>query len=157
MQFVIPKEHRNTPEAKELVRIDKAFTKSCAREARALKRNLLVKNQDAFLKLNEQTHKLQQKLQQATEAYDKATGEPKPLELSDPVKKRIKASFSHEEQGHIRQKLAKTLAYMERNSWSDPRILEAIFIVADGNADQFHDACKEALTDYRDLLLKANI
>ena len=36
MRFEIPKEYRETPEAKELIRIDKAFTEACADEARAM-------------------------------------------------------------------------------------------------------------------------
>jgi hypothetical protein len=157
MRFEIPKEHRKTPEAKELIRIDKKFSKSCAREARAMKRNLLTKDQDAFLKLSLQTQELHQQLKQAEESYDKATGEPKPVELSDSVRDRIRDSFDGAAWEQIEQKLAKTLAYMNRNEWTDPRILESIFIVAGGDADGFGRACEQARTDYRDLLLAARV
>lgn len=157
MRFEIPKEHRKTPEAKELIRLDKEFSKACAREARAMKRDLLNKDPDAFLKLSMRTQKLLQQLSNAEEDYDKSTGEPRPVELADSIRNRIRDSFEETAWGQIELNLAKTLAYMKRNGWSDPRIQESIFVVAEGDADAFARACEQARTDYRDLLLAARI
>jgi len=143
------------PEAKELIRIDKKFSKSLAREERAIKRNLLNKDCDAFLKLSQQTHELLGQLKQAKEFYDKATGEPKPVELSDSVRDRIRNSFGDVNGEQVEQELSKTLAYMKRKGWTDPRILESLLIVADGDIDEFSRACELARTDFRDLLLEA--
>jgi len=155
MRFEIPKEHRKTPEAKELIRLDKEFSKACAREARALKRNLLNKDPDAFLRLSKRTQELLQQLQNAQKDYDKRTGEPKPVKLADSVQSRIRETFDEASWVKVEQDLAKTLAYMKRSGWSDPRIQESIFIVAKGDTDAFSQACELAKQDYRDLLLVA--
>lgn len=157
MRFQIPKEYRKIPEAKELIRLDKEFSKACAQDLRALKRYYLNRDPDALSKCTSRTSKLQEQLQQAEEAYDNATGEPKPIALSESTKNQIKESFKHTNLKDIERKLAKTLAYMIRNGWTDPRIPDAILKMSDGDPACFDVACEQAKTDYRDLLIAAGM
>ena len=155
MWFEIPDEHRDTHEALEMIRIDAEFAKACSDEVDAVKRKLWESDPVAFEALGDKSRRLQHELKEAVAAFDDATGEPKPLPISDDVLATVQTQFTEDHRDEIVRKLGRTLAYLKRQQVDDPRLPLYVLRIADGDFDRFCRVVTEARVDYRDIVVAA--
>ncbi|MGB6220935.1 hypothetical protein [Haloferula sp.] len=152
MRFTIPKEHRDTPEAMELVRLDREFNDVLEASVAAMRHGLLESDPKAFARISEREKALLRQIERAEDAYDKALGEPKPINLNPTELSEIGRTFGQADQVEARDVLARTLGYLDRNGPFDRRVSEAMIRVAGGDLHLLHQAAEAAKQDYRDLL-----
>lgn len=155
MWFEIPEEHRDTPEAREMLRIASEFDKVCAEEADAVKRKLWQSDPDAFEAVGARSRELQQQLKEAVAAFDRATGEPKPLPLLDEVIAAVQTHFSEDKRVEVVEQLGKTLAYLKRQRVDDPRVPHYILRLCEGDIERLRSVAAEVRVDYRDIIVAA--
>ena len=156
MRFEIPKEHRDTQEAKNLVQADRMFAKALNASVKALRKGLHQSNPEEFAKITGREQGLIDNLKVAERAYDLALNEPKPIQLDHEVLDRISHEFTHFDKAKAEFIMATTMAHLRRNGFNDPRISDAILTLADGDISKLVTASEEARRDYRDVLLATN-
>ena len=152
MKFEIPKEHTDTPEAKRLLEIDAEFTAVCALQHKAIITKQYQSDPAAFEALDKQSRALRQALNDAELAYDQATGEPKPVNLSPDVVQEIERQFAANDGAEVIAKLAKTLGYLRRQRVEDNRIAKYVLLLAKGNKEQVAYFADAATNDFRDII-----
>lgn len=155
MHFEIPSEFRHVPEAIKLRDLDAEFTEVCALEVAAVNARLWETNLPAFEALNRRSRGLQIALKEAVAAFDTATGEPRPVELPIDVLSAINEQFADSNRPAVAAKLAKTMAYLQRQRVTDPRIALDILKLAKGEPHRVAQYADLARVDYRDILLSA--
>jgi hypothetical protein len=154
MWFEIPPEHRDKPEAIELLRLDEEFGELCAFDI--ANPRLWEKDLPAFEVLCRRKREIAQALKQAVAAYDLATGEPKPAELPREILTAIDRQFREGERAAVVAKLSKTSGYLNRGSKCDSSVLGCILTLAQGDMKRLHHYADEALVDWRDVIMAAS-
>ena len=152
MWFEIPKEFADTPEAKRLLDLYAEFTEICAQEHKAVTTNQYVTEPVAFEELSRRSRELHQALNDAEIAYDQATGEPKPIDLSPNVVREINQQFTASDRDEVIAKISKTLGYLRRQRVEDNRIAKYVLTLANGDKDQVITYADEAKSDFRNII-----
>lgn len=154
--FVIPEEFRDIPEAVEVRRLDAEFGKSCEVMHEAVKAGLWRTAREEFEALDRDQSRLHRELRAAREAFDHATGEPKPLALPPDVVEAIDSQFPKEEGKRVTQILAKTMAHLERYWPGNPRVTHCILKLAAGDVARVEEVAALARIDFRDVIVAAD-
>ena len=152
MWFEIPKEHADTPEAKRLLELDAEFSEVCALNQKAVTIKQYEADPVAVEALSKRSRELQQAIKVALAAYDQATGEPKPVDLSPDVLQEIHRQFDATDCNTVIMKLSKTLGYLRRQGNEDPRIAKYILILANTSKERILDLADEAVSDFRNII-----
>ncbi len=155
MHFEIPSELQHVPEAIKLRDLDAEFTEVCALEVASVNARLWETDLSAFEALNTRSKELQIALKEAVAAFDNATGEPRPIELPLDVLSAINEQFTDSDRPAVAAKLAKTMAYLQRQRVTDPRIALYILKLAKEEPNRVTEYADLARVDYRDILLSA--
>lgn len=155
MHFEIPIEFRHVPEAIKLRDLDAEFAEVCALEVAAVNTRLWETDLAAFEALNARSRGLQNSLKEALAAFDNATGEPRPVELSLDVLRAINEQFADADRPAVAATLGKTLAYLQRQRVNDPMVAFYILKLANGELNRVSLYADLARVDYRDIILSA--
>ena len=155
MHFEIPSEFRHIPEAIKLYDLDAKFTEVCALEVAAVKARLWETDLAGFTALEARSRELRRALKDAVAAFDHATGEPRPIELPHDILSVINEQFADSDRPAVAATIAKTLAYLQRQRVSDPRVALFILKLAKGEPKRVTQYADQARVDYRDIILSA--
>ncbi|RBP35699.1 hypothetical protein DES53_12068 [Roseimicrobium gellanilyticum] len=155
MWFDIPPEHRDKPEAIELLRLDAEFSRVLAESANAVAARLWESDPAAFDDLTRKERGLLQALKTAVAAYDQATGEPGPANLAREVVYAIHQQFEPESRDRVMAKLSETAGYLRRLNADESRVLRCILHLAQGDMARLEHHSALALVDWRDVIMSA--
>jgi len=152
MWFEIPKEQADTPEAKRLLELDAEFARVCAQQHKAISTKQYESDPAAFEAIAKRVRELHQALADAEAAYDRATGEPRPVDLTPDLMREIDRRFAGDDREDVIAKLSKTLGYLRRQGVNDDRIARYVLILANGKKERVNYYADEAQSDFRNVI-----
>ncbi len=152
MWFQIPDEHINSPEAQRLLKLDAEFGHFCAKHREASLAKLHETDPAASEALDLEMRQRLQALTDAAAEFDRATGEPKPVELPAEVLQKIATQFAPADQEEVIAILSKTLGYLQRQQVGGRRVIDYVLILARGKKELLQQYADTAKSDYRDII-----
>jgi hypothetical protein len=156
MWFDIPPEHRDKPEAIELLRLDAEFSKVLAEQYSAVMGRLWETKPAAYHALFQKERGVLQALRKAEAAYVLSMGEPRPSNLAPEVVDEIHQQFEPECRDRVIAKLSKTAGYLRRLRADESRVLRCILHLAQGDVTRLEHHAELALVDWRDVIMAAD-
>jgi hypothetical protein len=153
--YKIPDEFQDLPEAAGL-------RKAQARFAAAAKyaRRLTVENEQAVRRVGEELRRAQNDLQQAQKAFDRVTGEPKPVGLTagviDEIGKHFPATQIEEVKNFLDRECGRTIPFCREAAAQELEYIRlSVLRLSKGNLSELRRWVELANLDQRDVMLAA--